>query len=343
MATQNVCSFNKYGYCKFRNNCRKMHVDEICENQACEITNCKLRHPRPCRYFRDFRRCKFSNCKFKHVQQEIYNTTVEKIKKENENILAKLACIDEKLKQINFQEKIIEIENKVDFVANFEKHLYKKDKEIETLNNTIKEMDEKIKRLSQNLEEMNENIGKINDLEEKRNRKDKKLLTCSNCSFQTNSEQGLKIHMKKKHTVVVETDDPKPCHLCDKQCKSSLDLKKHLITHTYKQATYKCDECDFVGQNEVTMEVHNGKHHSEKFECGLCDSEMKNLESLETHLNTCESFRCYRCLGRYKTLKEVKNHFPEVHKKEHGLIDHLKIDRNDCNEVTETEYCSDKI
>ena len=58
MATQNVCSFNKFGYCKFRNNCRKMHVNENCENESCEITTWKLRHPKPCRYFRDLRRCK---------------------------------------------------------------------------------------------------------------------------------------------------------------------------------------------------------------------------------------------------------------------------------------------
>ena len=70
---------------------------------------------------------------------------------------------------------------------------------------------------------------------------------------------------------------------------------------------------------------------------------MKNFESLETHLNMCESFRCCRCKRRYKTLKEVKTHFPEIHKTEHGILDHLKLDRNDCNEVSETEYCSDKI
>jgi hypothetical protein len=55
------------------------------------------------------------------------------------------------LKQLNFQEeKLIEIENKVDYVANFEKYLYKKEKE--TLTNTIGEMDEKRNRLSPNRE-----------------------------------------------------------------------------------------------------------------------------------------------------------------------------------------------
>ena len=78
-AAQIVCSFNKFGYCKFRNNCRKMHVNEHCENELCEIRTCRLRHPKPCRYFRDFRRCKFSNCKFKHIVLEIENDSIEQI------------------------------------------------------------------------------------------------------------------------------------------------------------------------------------------------------------------------------------------------------------------------
>ena len=40
------------------------------------------------------------------------------------------------------------------------------------------------------------------------------------------------------------------------------------------------------------MEVHLGKHHSEKYECGLCDFGAGSLENLETHLNTCEVFQC---------------------------------------------------
>ena len=63
------------------------------------------------------------------------------------------------------------------------------------------------------------------------------------------------------------------CHLCEIHCERSSDLKKHLVTHSYKEIRCKCEECDFVGLNEVTMEVHLWKLHSEKFECGLCDLE----------------------------------------------------------------------
>ena len=33
-------------------------------------------------------------------------------------------------------------------------------------------------------------------------------------------------------------------------------MKKHMITHSYKEAKFKCDDCDFVGQNLVSIEVH---------------------------------------------------------------------------------------
>ena len=95
------------------------------------------------------------------------------------------------------------------------------------------------------------------------------------------------------------------------------------------------------------MEVHLGKHHSEKYECGLCDFEAGNLENLETHLNTCEVFQCdwdkEKCKKRFKTLTDIKKHFLEDHNKEYGYLEHLKLDRNDCNEVSEKAYRSDKM
>ena len=39
-----VCSFNKYGHCKFQKKCRKMHEDKIYESLECEPRKCNLRH-----------------------------------------------------------------------------------------------------------------------------------------------------------------------------------------------------------------------------------------------------------------------------------------------------------
>ena len=65
MAT--VCKYFKFGYCKYQNSCRFKHVDTICDNLRCEIVSCEKRHPKDCKYFREFGRCKFSPCSFKHV------------------------------------------------------------------------------------------------------------------------------------------------------------------------------------------------------------------------------------------------------------------------------------
>ena len=72
---QNVCSYNKYGFCKFGATCRKQHLMEKCLNKTCEIDKCSFRHPKVYRYFRDIGYCKFGEwCLFKHekvVSKEI--------------------------------------------------------------------------------------------------------------------------------------------------------------------------------------------------------------------------------------------------------------------------------
>ena len=46
-------------------------------------------------------------------------------------------------------------------------------------------------------------------------------------------------------------------------------MKKHMRTHSYKDAVYKCDLCDFIGGDQIEMEVHLAKLHGDNFECGL--------------------------------------------------------------------------
>ena len=45
MATHTVCSFDKFGYCKHKDHCRKSHVKELGEKIARDVSNCIYRHP----------------------------------------------------------------------------------------------------------------------------------------------------------------------------------------------------------------------------------------------------------------------------------------------------------
>ena len=64
-----VCLYNQTGFCKFRNNCRKMHDNAIChQDHDFKSTRCTLRHPKVCRSFESEGKCKFKeDCAYKHI------------------------------------------------------------------------------------------------------------------------------------------------------------------------------------------------------------------------------------------------------------------------------------
>lgn len=130
----------------------------------------------------------------------------------------------------------------------------------------------------------------IQRLKETRNTKEKqnaKSFKCTKCNFETNYKNGLKIHEKKKHTSVEMVNFPRSCNICDKELRNAAEMKKHIKSHSYKEANYKCDDCEFIGASDFTMEVHLGKCDSEKYECGLCDFEATSIDNLEIHLTSC--------------------------------------------------------
>ena len=62
-----VCSHYRLGYCKYKEKCRHLHVEELCKIQGCSSDSCVSRHPRRCRYFNLFGTCKFrDNCAYSH-------------------------------------------------------------------------------------------------------------------------------------------------------------------------------------------------------------------------------------------------------------------------------------
>ena len=83
---QNVCKYNKYGFCKFRTTCRKQHIKKICSKNGCESEKCYLRHPKVCRYYREIGYCKFGEwCLFKH-ESNVNKKMEEAIKKAESEI-----------------------------------------------------------------------------------------------------------------------------------------------------------------------------------------------------------------------------------------------------------------
>jgi hypothetical protein len=260
MAQQNVCSFNKYGFCKFRLNCRRQHLMEKCKKMKCDIENCSLRHPQVCRYFRDIGYCKFGEwCLFKHDGITQGSKEIKVLTEKMENIEKR---ISEKNKEIDSLEKIINesIEkNKVGMFEEFvkaveikievfetnlstvKKSLAEKDSFISTLESKIEDFEElnkvqnaKIEQLVKDNEHNSKNIeylkDKFSNLANLIPVKSVSSLKCTKCEFETQSDQGLKTHITRKHTIITNGGYPKSCELCEKQFGNAGDMKIHMRT-----------------------------------------------------------------------------------------------------------------
>ena len=128
---QNVCQFNKFGYCRYKENCRKMHVDKLCDNPSCELSKCIQRHPKVCKWDRDLNRCKFYPCKFTHIVKEDNQTALEEYTRENERIVKKLAEIEKELKAVQqSEEEIIQKRILNEKISNLGNRLAEKDIQI---------------------------------------------------------------------------------------------------------------------------------------------------------------------------------------------------------------------
>ena len=148
MAQQNqVCSFNKFGFCKFGSTCRKQHVSEKCSTKNCEVQRCSLRHPKTCRYYRDYGNCKFGEwCFFNHIipvskeMGEIQKTFDSKLEIFENNLKTLKECIAEKdLHILQFKEQVLGLETKIDELVEKVSNL-EKEKSSSDLDDKIKDI-----------------------------------------------------------------------------------------------------------------------------------------------------------------------------------------------------------
>ena len=81
------------------------------------------------------------------------------------------------------------------------------------------------------------------------------------------------------------------------------------------------------------MELHYKNNNSDVFECVLCESVLKDEESLELHTFTCEAYRCNKCELNVKTLNMLKKHIIQTNMMVNVYIYHVKQDRKNKEEL----------
>ena len=102
----NECKYNKFGFCKYREKCTRLHYTETCKNlTACkDIKRCPKRHPKACKIYALEKFCRFGNsCSYQHGGQPESN-------KESENT-KKITALEKSVKEM--AEKIKHLEDEL--------------------------------------------------------------------------------------------------------------------------------------------------------------------------------------------------------------------------------------
>ena len=336
-----ICRRNKYGYCRYGDNCHFRHEKQICTESSCDVFNCEKRHPKICSWFQQYRRCKFTTfCKYKHINSENIDELINLIEENSKKLLE----VNKALEAIKKEEELVKSKEEV-FEEKVENRFVEFEGRITALFKLLEEKNEKIVNLESSLRETRESLEQVlneKNLKKKKksyNLEDSSKFKCKLCNFQSGSQSGLKTHISRKHTNYADNEVSFKCEICDDKYIKEEYLKEHMITHSYYKSEFlkfKCDECDFWGPNAQTMKMHYYRLHCENISCGICNLEVKDVEELDVHTSTCEIFKCKWCEKSYNNFSDIKSHAKEEH---NGKSSCYQYNRMRIHE----EYFTDKI
>ena len=207
------------------------------------------------------------------------------MRKENEKILENIAKYD-KSKIVDFSllnEKLQQVENKLDLFKSMEQKILKKDGAFENL---LKRVDD----LEANLCEQDKQIEEI---KAKSKKKDEVINTLAEKLESLNEKvNSLEINVGETETEQTSCNPSARINYCDKctyETEIESDLEKHkLETHP---ALFNCEFCDFVGKNEGGLKTHITRKHTKKMNqqnvihCNFCNFNCNSEKDMETHMS----------------------------------------------------------
>ena len=108
-----VCIYQKYGFCKYKSNCLKRHLDKECKdlNNCKSKKSCNKRHPKLCKRYLQQNNCSLGDtCEYLHKEKEI-NQEEEKLKcriEELEQVVKEKSAAERKMEHaVTKLEKVV--------------------------------------------------------------------------------------------------------------------------------------------------------------------------------------------------------------------------------------------
>ena len=269
-----MMDFHKFG--KHGDMCRKLHVNQICENPSCKVMCCLKRHPKHCKFYKNYKRCKFDPCAFLHTDD---TDTFEYLKKENQSILLKLNENDKSIKALKAKEietenligKLLEIEKKIEIFTNIRQDIHTKDEIIDDLRKKVTEMDENLKE-KENL--INDLVLRINIVEDKQKDSEKEI----------EKEDVVIDENDESETVIAATNE-------NNTTSTSKDVKETEGNHSCEKSTiekvFECNICTYKTKSEHGIKIHKAKKHTHT--CRCCNKTFSDQDEYSNHTTECYS------------------------------------------------------
>ena len=296
------------------------------------VKECLLRHPKICKYLRDYGYCKFGEwCYFSHkLLIKNYNIDNNEIKELND----KLNDLNLKIKtcETNIMDKAKEIEA-------LEKKLGEKDineqhdEIVKKFDTKMETFEGKLNTLKLCLENKDEHInnleGKLKDMEVLMKQKDERIdavevgLKLINSKLVKNEKRMDFFHSRLSYVIGMTSSEDEE--------------------DTTDKEIFKCEKCEFETKSAHLLKVHQENNHSTLLCCKICDLNAETKSELEVHVVTCELYRCSKCDFKSNRLSQVKTHLRNKHGSGDHTLHHLKMDRNDPSKVCDTIHSLEDI
>ena len=138
--------------------------------------------------------------------------------------------------------------------------------------------------------------------------------TCGDCGNVFEFYSKLRIHRKELHGI----DTQIKCGDCGKVFKYRSQLSTHkAYSHgKFKDAVFKCDQCDKTYKNAACLKRHSFNHLGLSFMCDQCSSSFVSKEKLGIHFNFVHkgaAHKCTECDYKSARANEVRNHMNRRH------------------------------
>ena len=269
-----ICQYGKYGYCKFKSECKQKHLSEECEDlENCKIIkSCTKRHPKRCKKH-DSEKCRFGEtCAYKHLEstknkeydilkekvhelEQIVN--MEKTKNKDSDILKeKLQKVEKVVHALT--RKVLSLETKLEKVERENSKIEEcKEPKTKTDNKAPEEFFSQSKGSLVPKNVRDSRKEKVNDMEEKVTEENFKPESSSASTPKKSSSESKELEEKVQRGEMKQIVFS--CEQCDYEAKKEKILKKHINTKHQDQV---CKECKEKFKSFMELLKHVAKHHS---------------------------------------------------------------------------------